>query len=86
MPPGWRFSADRKSIFVHYRMKDFAAGVGLILQIAEAAEKQDHHPDLHLTGYRHLKISLSTHSVGGLSKKDFTLAAKIHSFPRVLKT
>jgi hypothetical protein len=42
-----------------------------------AAEAEGHHPDLHLTGYRHLKIELTTHAIGGLSDNDFILAAKI---------
>jgi 4a-hydroxytetrahydrobiopterin dehydratase len=41
------------------------------------AEAEAHHPDLHITGYRHLTIELSTHAIGGLSENDFILAAKI---------
>ena len=36
-----------------------------------------HHPDLHLTGYRHLEIVLTTHAIGGLSENDFILAAQL---------
>ena len=57
--------------------KDFLDAVGLIQRIAPIAEAQDHHPDLHLTGYRRLTIELSTHAIGGLSENDFILAAKI---------
>jgi 4a-hydroxytetrahydrobiopterin dehydratase len=46
-------------------------------RIAELAEAEGHHPDLHLTGYRNLKIELTTHAIGGLSENDFILAAKI---------
>ena len=45
--------------------------------IAELSEAEGHHPDLHLTGYRNLKIELTTHAIGGLSDNDFILAAKI---------
>ena len=42
-------------------------------------------PDLHLTGYRKLRIVLSTHAIGGLSLNDFILAAKIDALPKKLK-
>ena len=57
--------------------KDFLDAVSLIQRIAPIAEAEDHHPDLHLTGYRKLTIELSTHAIGGLSENDFILAAKI---------
>jgi 4a-hydroxytetrahydrobiopterin dehydratase len=66
-------------------MKDFLAAVDLIKRIAPRAQKMDHHPDLHLTGYRKLKVVLSTHDAGGLSLKDFRLAAIIETFPKKLR-
>ena len=57
--------------------KNFLGAIALIQQIAPIAEAEDHHPDLHLTGYRKLTIELSTHAIGGLSENDFILAAKI---------
>jgi 4a-hydroxytetrahydrobiopterin dehydratase len=82
---GWQFTSDHKAIFIALRMKDFLAALRLMQRIAEVAEEQDHHPDLHLTGYRNLRIELSTHSVGGLSRNDFILAARIDQLPRELK-
>ena len=52
--------------------------MALIDKIAPLAEADDHHPDLHLTGYKRLLIELSTHAIGGLSENDFILAAKIN--------
>ena len=66
-------AAIRKTV----KCKDFLDAVALIQQIAPIAEAEDHHPDLHLTGYRKLTIELSTHAIGGLSENDFILAAKI---------
>lgn len=83
--PGWELSPDSKAIRKTYNMKGFTAAVRLIGQIAPVAEEQDHHPDLHLTGYRRLTVELSTHSIGGLSDKDFTLAARIEALPKELK-
>ena len=82
---GWFLSVDSGSIRTEYIMKDFAAAIRLIERIAKLAEKEDHHPDIHLTGYRKLSVELSTHAIGGLSDNDFILAAKIGKLPKTLK-
>ena len=64
------------------KCKDFLDAVSLIQRIAPIAEAEDHHPDLHLTGYRALTIELSTHAIKGLSENDFILAAKIDEILR----
>ena len=46
-------------------------------QVSALAEEEGHHPDLHLTGWRNVRVDLSTHSIGGLSLPDLVLAAKI---------
>ncbi len=56
--------------------RNFRDTMGFANHIAEIAEREDHHPDLHLS-YRRLCVVLTTHSVGGLSRNDFILAAKI---------
>ena len=83
--PGWELSADAKNISRHLKMKNFMAAVKLIGRIAEIAEAEDHHPDIHLTGYRNLRIDLSTHALKGLSENDFIVAAKINELPLELK-
>src|SRR6056297_762662 len=75
--PQWELSEDSKRIFRKVNCKHFSKGVKLIESIAEIAEEQQHHPDLHLTGYRHLRIDLTTHAIGGLSENDFIMAARI---------
>lgn len=83
--PGWRLSPDGKAIRREWRVKDFAAGVEFFGRVAELAEAEQHHPDLHLTGYRHVTVELTTHAIGGLSENDFILAAKIDALPVQLK-
>lgn len=58
-----------------YRFKDFREALAFVNRLGEAAEEQGHHPDIFLTWGR-VKVTLWTHSVGGLSESDFTLAAK----------
>lgn len=58
-------------------MPNFAMAIGVINAIAVLAEAADHHPDLLLYGWNKVRITLSTHSLGGLTPKDFLLAKKI---------
>ena len=82
---GWQMADDAKSISRQYVMKNFLAAIKLIDQIAGIAEAENHHPDIHLVGYRKLRIDLSTHALGGLSENDFIVAAKINQLPAELK-
>lgn len=75
--PEWTLGEQGKVIFRKLNCQHFAAAIKLINQIADLAEREGHHPDLHLTGYRHLQIDLTTHAIGGLSENDFIVAAKI---------
>ncbi len=83
--PLWKLSADGKRIRREWRMKDFAAALDFFNRVGRIAEAEDHHPDLHLTGYRNAAVELSTHALGGLSENDFILAAKIDQVPAELK-
>ena len=73
---GWQI-VDGKKLRKSFRCDNFLGAVHAIERIAKIAEAEDHHPDLHLTGYRNLTVELSTHAVSGLSENDFILAAKL---------
>ena len=75
--PLWSINDDATMIARKVSRKDFVQTIELVNQIAEVAESEQHHPDLHLTGYRNLRIDLTTHAIGGLSENDFIVAAKI---------
>jgi|TARA_B110000495_G_C22419047_1_gene265405 4a-hydroxytetrahydrobiopterin dehydratase len=75
--PDWGLDDDAKWISRDIVCKNFLEVMEKVNQIAEIAESEGHHPDLHITGYRKLRIDLSTHAIGGLSENDFILAAKI---------
>lgn len=83
--PAWHLTADGRSIRREWRVKDFARALDFFHDVGEIAEAEDHHPDLHLVGYRNVAIELSTHAIGGLSENDFILAAKIDEVPVELK-
>jgi 4a-hydroxytetrahydrobiopterin dehydratase len=76
--PGWRISHTGKRIRKDWTVKNFMAGLDFFKRVGQVAEAENHHPDLHLEGYRKVWIELSTHAIGGLSENDFILAAKIN--------
>ncbi len=57
--------------------KDFNEAMKFVSIVGQLAEREGHHPDILVHGYKKVKITLSTHSIGGLSENDFILAAKI---------
>ena len=75
---GWTLSEDGRMISRSWRLKNFAQAMRLLNAVAEVAEEDGHHPDFHLTGFRNVRIDLTTHAIGGLSENDFILAAKIN--------
>lgn len=75
--PAWTLSDDARSISRKVQCKNFVEAIELVNRVAEVAESEQHHPDLHLTGYRKLRIDLTTHAIDGLSENDFIVAAKI---------
>ena len=83
--PNWVISSDRTTISREYIARNFMTAIHFIGKAAEIAEAENHHPDIHLTGYRKLRIDLSTHASDGLSENDFILAAKINELPIELK-
>jgi len=77
----WQLSDDGTRIQRAYRMKNFLHALRFFDRIAEVAEAENHHPDLHLTGYRHVMVELWTHTLGGVSQSDLEMAAKIDAVP-----
>ena len=77
--PGWVLGMDGKSIERSFTLKNFVACVDFINKIKDIAEDQMHHPDLHLTGYKNLKVVLYTHALGGVTENDLIVAAKINN-------
>ncbi len=82
---GWQSSNDNKMIYREYILRNFMAAVDLIDRIAKIAEDEKHHPDLHLTQFRNLRVGMTTHEVGGLSENDFKIAVRINDLPMELK-
>ena len=81
----WQVTPDGKRIRREWCVRDFMTALTFFQQVAQIAESEDHHPDLHLVGYRNVAIEIWTHAVGGLTVNDFVLAVKIDEVPVELK-
>lgn len=79
--PQWQIDPTAEKLTRRWRFDDFAAAMRFLNQVAEVAEDQQHHPDLQLSGYRHVQVDLTTHAIGGLSENDFIVAAQIDQLP-----
>ena len=75
--PAWRLTHDATRIRRDLTLGNFREAIKLINTVGALAEREQHHPDLHLEGYRRVWIEIFTHAIGGLSENDFILAAKI---------
>ncbi len=78
---GWRLTDDGQRIQKDWTLKNFKKVMDFFNRVAEVAEEEGHHPDLHLERYRNARIELWTHAIGGLSENDFIVAAKIDQLP-----
>jgi 4a-hydroxytetrahydrobiopterin dehydratase len=79
--PGWYLTHENQRIRKDWQVKNFMAGIKFFQTVADVAEAEEHHPDLHLVGYRNVSVELWTHAIGGLSENDFILAAKLDQIP-----
>lgn len=59
------------------QLADFAAAMTFVNAVAAAAEEADHHPDILVHGWNRVRLTLSTHSAGGVTDADLALAATI---------
>jgi 4a-hydroxytetrahydrobiopterin dehydratase len=71
---GWK--QEGNAIQKTYKLPSFPAAIAFITHIGFLAEAAAHHPDIDIR-YNKVLIGLSTHDVGGISEKDFALAADI---------
>lgn len=82
---GWTLTHGGERIRKEWVVKNFLAAMRFFNQVADVAEAEGHHPDLHVVGYRNVAIEIWTHAIGGLSENDFILAAKIDALPIELR-
>jgi 4a-hydroxytetrahydrobiopterin dehydratase len=74
---GWELIEDGGRIRKRFRFGGFSESVDFLVKLAPLANAEDHHPDVKLAMYRWMEIEYRTNSIGGLSRNDFIMAAKI---------
>ena len=75
--PGWKRDGD--AVKAEFKFKDFNEAMGFVTRVGLAAEKADHHPDIDIR-WNKVSLVLSTHSEGGITKKDLDLATMVSSW------
>jgi 4a-hydroxytetrahydrobiopterin dehydratase len=77
--PDWSYDAATQAIGRSLRFADFSEAFAFMTRVALAAEKADHHPDWS-NSWNKVDIALSTHSEGGVTRRDVELARQIDAF------
>ena len=72
--PGWK--EERSEITRQAEFPDFVAAMGFVNAVAGKAEAAGHHPDIDIR-YNKVRLALVSHDAGGLTQRDFDLAAAI---------
>ena len=73
--PSWRL-VDEHHLEKEFRFPDFAQALSFTNAVGAIAEREGHHPDIHLA-WGKVRIEIWTHKIDGLTRSDFILAAKI---------
>lgn len=71
--PGWSLAS--RAIQKDFQFPSYVRGLDFANAVGKIAEQQDHHPDI-LIRWRRVRLVFSTHSIKGLSRNDFIMAAK----------
>lgn len=73
---GWTMNEEATKISKEYKFQDFIGAINFVERVADVAEEEGHHPDIHVH-YNKVTLELWTHKVGGLTENDFIIAAKV---------
>jgi len=74
---GSQWRREGETIVRDYSLADFVSAIELVDRVADEAEAANHHPDILVHGWNKVRLTLSTHSAGGLTDADFALAERI---------
>jgi 4a-hydroxytetrahydrobiopterin dehydratase len=72
---GWR--VEDGALVLERKLEDFAGALVFVNRVGALAEAANHHPDILVHGWNKLRLTLSTHSEGGLTAADFDVASTI---------
>lgn len=75
----WR--RDGEALVRDLKFDDFAQAMAYVNRVADLAEEVNHHPDILVHGWNHVRLTLTTHSAGGLTDNDYAMARRIDELP-----
>jgi 4a-hydroxytetrahydrobiopterin dehydratase len=76
--PGWHLvGTDPTMLHREWKFRNFVESISFVNRVADIAEEESHHPDIHISWNR-VTLELFTHVISGLSENDFIIAAKIN--------
>lgn len=76
MIDNWTVLQEQK-IEKEFTFRDFVEALAFVNECGRIAEEEGHHPDLNLYSWNHVRVTLYTHAIGGLSINDFIIASRI---------
>ena len=71
----WR--QEGESLVRDYEFTDFVGAMAFVNRVADVAEQHNHHPDILVHGWNNVRLTLTTHSAGGLTENDHEMARRI---------
>jgi 4a-hydroxytetrahydrobiopterin dehydratase len=71
----WR--QEGESLIRDYEFKDFVSAMAFVNRVADVAEEVNHHPDILVHDWNHVRLTLTTHSAGRLTDNDHAMAQRI---------
>jgi 4a-hydroxytetrahydrobiopterin dehydratase len=74
---GSHWGRDGDAITREFEREDFVDAIAFVERVADLAQAADHHPDILVHSYNKVRFTLSTHAAGGITERDFVLAAQI---------
>ena len=77
--PDWKAGENERGVPYIERIKHastYMDGINFVAKVAEAAEENNHHPDIHIN-YKRISVNYWTHSSGGVTLADIQMAQKI---------
>jgi 4a-hydroxytetrahydrobiopterin dehydratase len=75
----WR--RDGEALVRDLKFDDFAQAMAYVNRVADLAEEVNHHPDILVHGWNHVRLTLTTHSADTLTDNDYEMARKIDRLP-----
>ena len=72
-PSGW--AEVDGALQREFELPSFAEAIAFVNRVAELAEAENHHPDIAIS-YKRVTLRWTTHSAGGITKRDRELAAR----------